>query len=232
MTIKPLRNPLILALDLDDQFQIDKLVDEVGEIVGGIKIGPRLMLRFGPQIIKKMALRAPIFLDMKFFDIPSTMLSAVRAAFDIGAQLVTVHAQAGSFALEQLAQLELEYQKTAEVRILCVTMLTSFDLNTIPKILKNQSIEQHVIELGHLVNQAGLKGLVCSPLEIQALKKINDFYLVTPGIRAQVNHDEDQKRTLSAREAINFGATALVVGRPILEAISPRAACENLLASL
>ena len=98
---KPLRNPLILALDLDDEVQAWNIVEETAPLVGGIKIGPRIMLRYGPTFLKKVIDKAPVFLDMKFFDIPSTMVSAVRSAFDLGVSLVTVHAQAGSVALEQ-----------------------------------------------------------------------------------------------------------------------------------
>ncbi|MFM6929706.1 MAG: orotidine 5'-phosphate decarboxylase / HUMPS family protein, partial [Bdellovibrio sp.] len=87
---QPMNNPLILALDVDTQEQAFKIADAVSDIVGGIKLGPRLCLRYGMEFVKEMAARAPIFLDNKHFDIPSTMEAAVRASFEAGASLVTV----------------------------------------------------------------------------------------------------------------------------------------------
>lgn len=217
----PLKNPLILALDVDEEKKAWELIEQTANVVGGIKIGPRLMLRCGPQFLKKVAEKSPVFLDMKFFDIPSTMVSAVRSAFDIGASLVTVHAQAGIEALYQLAKLEEEYRKTNNVKILSVTILTSFDQKTLPTIVKDQTIDRHVDELVSLVVDSGLNGIVCSPHELSTLSKYNNLYLVTPGIRAEIKPGEDQKRVMGPKEALTAGATAIVVGRPILEAASP-----------
>lgn len=228
----PLKNPLILALDLDDEAKAWEMVEQTAGIVGGIKIGPRLMLRYGSPFLKKVAAQSPVFLDMKFFDIPSTMVSAVRSAFDIGASLVTVHAQAGIEALTQLAKLEEEYLKTGNVKVLSVTILTSFDPKTLPPVLKTQSISQHVEELVRLVQDSGLNGVVCSPQELETLSKFNNLYLVTPGIRMESHAVGDQKRVMGPREALHAGATALVVGRPILEADSPIAACREFLSLL
>jgi orotidine-5'-phosphate decarboxylase len=228
----PLKNPLILALDVDDEAKAWQLVDETADLVGGIKIGPRLMLRYGPSFLKKVATRAPVFLDMKFFDIPSTMVSAVRSAFDIGASLVTVHAQAGVEALQQLARLEEEYRKTSDVKILAVTILTSFDKSTLPEVLRDQSIEAHVDSLVGLVKESGMNGVVCSPHELSALAKYDGLYLVTPGIRLKRKPEEDQKRVMGPEDALQAGATAIVVGRPILEAASPRDICVSWLKHL
>jgi orotidine-5'-phosphate decarboxylase len=232
MKCAPLKNPLILALDVDDENKAWELVEETSPFIGGIKIGPRIMLRFGPQFLKKVAAKSPVFLDMKFFDIPSTMVAAVRSAFDIGATLVTVHAQAGCEALNELAKLEQEYRKTMDVKILSVTILTSFDRKSLPTIVKDQSIDRHVEELANLVSQSGLTGIVCSPHELSALAKYQGLYLVTPGIRTDLSSDEDQKRVMGPREALQQGATAIVVGRPILTAASPVEKCQEILKSL
>lgn len=231
-SFSPLKNPLILALDVDDEKKAYELVDQTASIVGGIKIGPRLMLRYGPQFLKHVAKQSPVFLDMKFFDIPSTMVSAVRSAFDIGASLVTVHAQAGIEALSHLSKLEEEYRKTSPVKILAVTMLTSFDKKTLPSVLKDQSIAHHVDELAGLVLESGLNGIVCSPHELSTLSKYENLYLITPGIRTEVKPGEDQKRVMGPREALLAGSTAIVVGRPILEAQSPLEACEKIISDL
>lgn len=228
----PLKNPLILALDLDEESKAWEMVEQTADIVGGIKIGPRLMLRYGSPFLKKVAAKSPVFLDMKFFDIPSTMVSAVRSALDIGASLVTVHAQAGSEALTELAKLEEEYRKTGNIKILAVTMLTSFDAKTLPSVLKSQPIAQHVEELVQLVQASGLNGVVCSPHELEILSKFNNLYLVTPGIRMDTHSVGDQKRVMGPREALKAGATAVVVGRPILEAVSPVDACREMVSLL
>jgi orotidine-5'-phosphate decarboxylase len=222
----PLLNPLCVALDVDDRSQAFQLAEDLADVAGGFKVGPRLILRYGPSVIEKISKHGPVFLDMKYFDIPSTMISAVRASFDAGAKLVTVHAQAGIRALSELAKLEEEYNKTSKVKILCVTMLTSFDSATLPSILKDQSIDQHVFELVKLVQLSGLTGVVCSPHELQALQEISNMYYITPGIRGADGKSaaptQDQKRVMSAKEAVKLGANGIVVGRPIIEAKNPR----------
>lgn len=228
----PLKNPVILALDVDDEKRARQILEETADLVGGIKIGPRLMLRYGAPFVKDVAAKCPVFLDMKFFDIPSTMVSAVRSAFDIGSSLVTVHAQAGIEALSALAKLEEEYRKNSNVKILAVTILTSFDQKTLPRILIDQPIDKHVDSLVGLVKESGLNGVVCSPHELSTLTHYKDLYLVTPGIRSEVKPGEDQKRVMGPADALRAGATALVIGRPILEADSPREACEQILSKI
>ncbi|MEN0057310.1 MAG: orotidine-5'-phosphate decarboxylase [Bdellovibrio sp.] len=214
---QPMRNPLILALDVDTRDQALRIADEVGEIVGGIKLGPRLCLRYGKELVQEMAERAPIFLDNKHFDIPSTMEAAVRASFDAGASLVTVHAMSGAEALKRMATVEKELNAQRPFRILAVTILTSWDQSSLPAVMREQPVSQHVVELVNLVQDAGLSGVVCSPQELDLLQG-RDLYLVTPGIRFSMQDSGDQKRIMGPKEALRKGASALVVGRPILEA--------------
>ncbi len=226
-----LRNPLILALDVDSDNEALKIVQELNDIVGGFKIGPRLCLRYGQDLIKKISQLAPVFLDNKHFDIPSTMLAAVQASFDAGATLVTVHALSGFEALSQVAALEKELNKIRPFKVLCVSILTSWDQKSLPTNLKEISILEHVLQLSQMVKTAGLSGLVCSPHELEHLN-VKDFYAVTPGIRLLTDNHQDQKRTLSPREAIKKGASALVVGRPILESADRRQAAQDILNTL
>jgi orotidine-5'-phosphate decarboxylase len=216
-------NPLIVALDVDSRERALRLAEDLSDVAGAYKIGPRLIHRYGESIVKDVARHAPVFVDCKFFDIPSTMVAAVRASFESGATLVTVHAQAGIEALQELAKLEKELNQQRPFQVLCVTMLTSFSKETLPPVLKDQSIQDHVLQLAELVKSAGLNGLVCSPEELSALRD-QGFYLVTPGIRFTLEEKGDQKRVLGPHEAINEGASALVVGRPIIEAKNPREA--------
>lgn len=220
---QPMNNPLILALDVDTKEQALKIADSVHDVVGGIKLGPRLCLRYGMEFVKEMAARAPIFLDNKHFDIPSTMEAAVRASFEAGASLVTVHALSGPEALKKMAEVEKELSQQRPFRILAVTILTSWDESSVPQVMKAQPISQHVVELASLVQNTGLSGVVCSPHELDLLQN-RGLYLVTPGIRFSMNSSGDQKRIMGPKEALKAGASALVVGRPILEAKNIREA--------
>lgn len=214
---EPMRNPIILALDVDTRDQALKIADSLSEIVGGFKLGPRLCLRYGMDFVKEVASRGPIFLDNKHFDIPSTMESAVRASFEAGASLVTVHALSGQEALTRMAEVEKELRQKRPFKILAVTILTSWDQNSLPVNMKAQPISQHVIDLAGLVKTSGLSSVVCSPHELDLLQS-QDLYLVTPGIRFSMQDSGDQKRIMGPKEALRKGASALVVGRPILEA--------------
>lgn len=218
----PMKNPIIAALDVDTREQALKLVDELGDIVGGFKLGPRLCLRYGQEFIREIAARAPVFVDNKHFDIPSTMEAAVRASFEAGASLVTVHALSGKEALQRMAAVEKELSQQRPFKILAVTILTSWDQNSLPSVIKPHLIPQLVTELADLVLASGLNGLVCSPHELDLLQN-KGLYLVTPGIRFSMDALGDQKRVMGPRESIQAGASALVVGRPIIEAKNPRA---------
>lgn len=213
----PMNNPIILALDVDTRDQALKIADELCEIVGGIKLGPRLCLRYGMDFVREVTQRAPVFLDNKHFDIPSTMEAAVRASFEAGASLVTVHALSGAEALKKMAEVEKELSQKRPFKILAVTILTSWEQGSLPVNMKDQTIAQHVTDLVGLVQSSGLSGVVCSPHELDLLQK-RDLYLVTPGIRFSMQNSGDQKRIMDPKEALHKGASALVVGRPILEA--------------
>lgn len=217
----PMRNPIIAALDVDSRERALHLADELADVVGGFKVGPRLCLRYGQDLIKDIAARGPVFVDNKHFDIPSTMEAAVRASFEAGATLVTVHALAGREALMKMAALERELSQQRPFKILAVTILTSWDEKSLPENLKQQAISQHVLELADLVLSSGMTGLVCSPHELDLLQN-KGLYLVTPGIRFNMDSLGDQKRVMGPFEALKSGASALVVGRPIIEAKNPR----------
>lgn len=213
----PMKNPIILALDVDTRDQALRIADELSEIVGGFKLGPRLCLRYGMEFVKEIAQRGPIFLDNKHFDIPSTMEAAVRASFEAGASLVTVHALSGAEALKKMAETEKELNAIRPFKVLAVTILTSWDQNSLPMNMREQPISKHVTDLADLVKNSGLSGVVCSPHELDLLQN-RDLYLVTPGIRFNMQDSGDQKRIMGPKEALKKGASALVVGRPILEA--------------
>lgn len=220
-----LKNPLILALDVDSKDHAFKILDHVGDLVGGIKLGPRLVYRYGSEFVKQISEISPVFVDNKYFDIPSTMVAAVRASFDAGATLVTVHALAGGEALKELAKLENELNQIRPFKILAVTILTSWSQSSMPASLHSWSVENHVRSLTQEVYNSGLRGLVCSGHELQYLN-YPEIFKVTPGIRLSSeqssSQSEDQKRIMTPKQAVKAGASALVIGRPILQAHNPR----------
>lgn len=226
----PFTNPLVLALDVDTREEALRWGRELGDLVGGIKLGPRLCLRYGAELVREMANHAPIFLDNKHFDIPSTMEAAVRASFDAGASVVTVHAMAGPEALTRMAAVEAELSGLRPFRVLAVTVLTSWDRNSFPPSLRDLPVEDHVRALAKSVKESGLGSIVCSPHELQPLADLG-LYMLTPGIRLEGDSVDDQKRVATPARALAAGARALVMGRPLLTAAQPRETAVEILSS-
>ncbi|HUR56405.1 MAG TPA: orotidine-5'-phosphate decarboxylase, partial [Opitutaceae bacterium] len=176
-------------------------------------------------------------LDLKFHDIPHTVAKAVAAAVRLDVQMLTIHT-GGGLAMMQAA--EESAQKTADQAglnaplVLGVTVLTSLEANDLAEVGVASDVGRHVERLAQLAARAGLRGLVCSPLEVAGLKQFLPSHIefVTPGIRAGEDAAGDQKRTLNAQEAIAAGANWLVIGRPIYAAPNPRAAAEKIRESL
>lgn len=223
-----MKNPIFLALDVSDVNQALRLAQETVPYVGGFKIGPRLILKGGPPFVSAIAQLAPVFVDQKYFDIPNTMVESVRASFDAGASFVTIHAQAGKEALQKLAQLEGELQKIRPFKLLAVTVLTSFSENTLPVNWQSKPIAEHVLLLAEACHSAGITGIVCSAIEAEMMrKKYPKIFILTPGIRLDSGQSNDQARVLGPKEALNLGASALVVGRPIIESKDPIAAAKE-----
>lgn len=233
-----MQNPIIAALDVPAAEQAEKLAREIAPAVGAFKIGKELFVSAGPDIVRKIrATGASVFLDLKFHDIPNTVAKAVAAATRLDVQMLTIHTSGGSEmmrAAEKSAQDTANASGTGAPLVLGVTVLTSANNATLSEIGCESNIESQVLRLARLAVQSGLRGLVCSPLEIAALRKIipPQVQLVTPGIRSGTEPADDQKRTLTPREAIQAGASWLVIGRPIYAAPNPRAAAEKILDSL
>lgn len=226
-------NPLMLALDVDSSEAALKLVNQLGDRIGAVKIGPRLSVRYGADLVGELARLAPVFVDNKYLDIPNTMEAAVRATFEAGATFTTVHAWAGSEALSRLAKVEAELNARRPFKILVVTILTSFSEGALPPGLEREPLSEHVSRLADLALRCGLTGLVCSPHEAAILrKKSAAAFLVVPGVRLPTDAAGDQKRIETPEAAIRQGASAVVVGRPIYEAANPAIAADNIQASI
>ncbi len=193
------------------------------------KIGNQLFTREGPAFVK--ALRSEgvdIFLDQKWHDIPQTVAHAVTAAVALDVRYVTVHAS-GGLEMLQAAQAAVKGSRT---EILAVTVLTSLDDGALRQIGFDRTTAEQVVRLAQLAALAGVAGLVCSPLEIELIREQvkEPIKLITPGVRSSKDGLQDQKRTLSAAEALKRGATHLVIGRPITKATDPVAATQALMA--
>jgi orotidine-5'-phosphate decarboxylase len=233
-----MRNPIIVALDVPNADAALKLVEQLAPVSGGFKVGSELFTGAGPDIVKKIrALGALVFLDLKFHDIPNTVAKAVASAVQLDVQMLTIHASGG---FEMLKAAEQAAQETAwkfgrtPPLVLGVTVLTSLDAGALREIGLDVNVEYQVRRLAAVATKAGLRGLVCSPLEVAKLRQSlpPNMQLVTPGVRAGDEQPDDQKRTLTPREAIAAGANWLVVGRPIYAAENPRDAAEKILESL
>ena len=231
-------NPIIAALDVPSAEQAWKLAELLAPAVGAFKIGKELFVAAGPDIVKRVrATGASVFLDLKFHDIPNTVGKAVASAVRLDVQMLTLHTSGGSDmmrAAEKAAQAAATVSGHPAPLVLGVTVLTSSTNETLAEIGCEADTEKQVIRLAQLAVEAGLRGLVCSPLEIVALRKVlpAQIQLVTPGIRTGAEKADDQKRTLSPKEAMAAGANWLVVGRPIYAAENPRAAAEKILVSI
>jgi orotidine-5'-phosphate decarboxylase len=233
-----MQNPIIAALDVPTTEQALKLAKEIAPVVGAFKIGGELFTSAGPDIVRRVRdMGAAVFLDLKFHDIPNTVAKAVASTTRLDVQMLTIHTSGG---LEMMRAAEESAQQTAlqsgrnAPLVLGVTVLTSMDGNALREIGCEPNVGRHAERLANLAVQAGLRGLVCSPLEIAALRQIlpGKIQLVTPGIRTGTEKADDQKRTLTPREALNAGANWLVIGRPIYAAENPRMAAEKILKSL
>src|SRR5664280_326704 len=232
------RNPIIVALDVPTAEAALKLVEQLAPVSGGFKIGSELFTSAGPDIVRRIRERgALVFLDLKFHDIPNTVAKAVAAAMQLNGQKLSVHTSCGlemRKAAEQAAQ-EIAWRLGhSPPLVLGVTVLTSLDAGALTEIGLDGNVDYQVRRLAAVATRAGLRGLVCSPLEVAKLRQSLPpaTQLVTPGVRTGAEKADDQKRTLTPREAIVAGANWLVIGRPIYAAENPRAAAEKILESL
>jgi orotidine-5'-phosphate decarboxylase len=233
-----MRNPLIVALDVPTPERALALAEQLAGSVGTFKIGKELFTAAGPDIVRRLrAAGAAVFLDLKFHDIPNTVAAAVRAAVGLDVQMLTIHASGGAAmmrAAETAAQEEAGRRGVPPPLVLGVTVLTSLDDAALAEIGIGATAAEQVVRLARLAATAGLRGLVCSPLELAVLRNTlpATLQLVTPGIRPAGADAGDQKRTLTPAEAVAAGANWLVIGRPIIAAPDPVAAARAIRATL
>ncbi|MFQ5851287.1 MAG: orotidine-5'-phosphate decarboxylase [Candidatus Binatia bacterium] len=223
----PMRDRLILALDLDDLERVKKLVRLLAGEVGMFKVGKQLFLHAGPlgvKLIQEMG--GEVFLDLKFHDIPTTVAKAAIEATRLGVKMFNVHAS-GSLEMMRRTVKDVNrvYRQEALRRpmMLAVTVLTSLDKYDLSKVGVGGEVADQVVRLAVLSREAGMDGVVASPHEVARIRAAcgRRFIIVSPGIRPQGKGREDQRRVMTPGEAIRMGADYIVVGRPIVETRDP-----------
>ena len=232
-------NPIIVALDLPSSTKALALVDELSPIISTFKVGSELFTSAGPEIVRSIRARgASVFLDLKFHDIPHTVAKACAAAARLDVQMLTLHAGGGGAMMEAAVQAAQETSSQLGLEsplVLGVTVLTSLNSQELAEVGQDSNVGKQVDRLAQLAVKSGLRGLVCSPLELAGLRQSlpEHMTLVTPGIRMTAPEGEDdQKRTLDANQAMEAGASWIVVGRPIIGTSNPRQAAETILESM
>jgi orotidine-5'-phosphate decarboxylase len=220
---------IIIALDVQTKEEAIALVSKLKD-ARTFKVGLELFTAEGPALFKKLkALRKDVFLDLKLHDIPNTVAGAVRSAFRHGVQMMTIHTSGGremmARAAETARQAAQELGRPKPV-LLGVTVLTSLKGAELEEIGMSPNVADQVLRLAGLAKAAGMDGVVCSPQEIEVLRREfgRDLVIVTPGIRPLWAAAQDQKRIMTPAEAVAKGADYLVVGRPITAAPSPQEA--------
>tara|TARA_Y100000992_G_scaffold10599_1_gene6528 strand:+ start:138 stop:830 length:693 start_codon:yes stop_codon:yes gene_type:complete len=222
-------NPIFCAIDTSDIDEAEALIDQISPHIGGIKLGLEFFTSCGLKGLEKInKLEIPIFIDLKLYDIPNTVKQALSNILQFEPKYTTLHLSGGSEMLFECVNLK--NKLNSKTKLIGVTMLTSFNDTLISEIGIEKSVNANVKQLTQLAINCGMDGVVCSPLEISELKDTygDKLEIISPGIRSKENSFNDQKRTLSAKEAIDAGADVLVVGRPITDSKDPTKAAENI----
>lgn len=230
----------IFALDVSTLEEVRRFVGILKDRVGLFKVGLELSTAFGPSAVHTVkAEGGRVFLDWKLHDIPNTVSRAAEEAMKLGVEMITLHATGG---LEMMRETVEHCRKLAEKQnqpnpiLLAVTVLTSLDERNLREIGLTGPIEERVVRLAELAQAAGIDGVVASPREIQSIRRHlgPKIIIVTPGVRPAFvgSGGDDQKRVMTAEEAISAGADYIVIGRPVRLASDPAAAMDRVLSEI
>ena len=203
---------IFVACDVSSQKEILDLLELIHEDISGIKIGLQYITQRSPEEIRELSkFKKPIFYDGKFFDIKNTLVKSIKSLKNLNVSYSTVHLLNGLDALKAAN----EAARDINVKLLGVSVLTSFGNEELEQLGFRDQIEEQVLRLIKIADDANLYGVICSPLEIKMIKKVApNLKCFTPGIRQNKNKD-DQKRTMNAKEALDEGSDCLIIGRPI-----------------
>ena len=231
-------NPVFCAIDAPDLEEAKRLIGLVSGAVGGIKLGLEFFMAAGPEGIRTAKRSGlPLFLDIKLHDIPNTVAGAIRSVVPLAPAYITIHASGGRAMMQaaaEAARTEAEKLGVPRPKLLGVTVLTSLDVGDLEAVGQGMEVSGQVERLARLAESSGLDGVVCAPTEIARLRRIlkPTTELMVPGIRPAGSDAGDQKRVMTPKEAMEAGATHLVIGRPITGAADPAAAARDIAAQL
>jgi orotidine-5'-phosphate decarboxylase len=222
-------SPIFVAIDTPSLEQARLLAEQVRANAGGVKLGLEFFAANGPAgVASILELGLPVFLDLKLHDIPNTVAKAVRALAPLEPAVLTVHAAGGRAMLEAA-----KAAACAETKVVAVTVLTSLDGDDLRSIGIAGDPREQVERLAELARSAGLDGIVCSGAEVGAARAAwPDGFFVIPGVRPPGGDVSDQKRVVTPRQALNDGASILVIGRPITGSDDPARAIRDIAAAL
>jgi orotidine-5'-phosphate decarboxylase len=226
---------VIIALDVSSRGDALRLVKDLHDLVGMFKVGSQLYMAEGAPMVREIIDKGgSVFLDMKFHDIPNTVMHAAVEAAKLGVSMMTIHASGGRAMMQSVAK-DLQ-DKFAERRplVVAVTVLTSLDTKALFEMGLEMPVDEQVQRLARLAEDCGIDGVVCSPREIQLVRKAVEprFKIVTPGIRLPDQSINDQQRIATPREALSSGADYIVVGRAVTDSADPRSAMQRVLDTL
>ncbi len=236
-----MNDKLIVALDMNDLKKIKALVENLKGKVGYYKVGSIPFTYYGPKLVKYLKDNGlKVMLDLKYHDIPNTVARACEGAMALGVDMLTLHTSGGFMMMEEAANATMMLSNIKQIprpKLLGITVLTSLDEAYFKDLFGElkRSLPEQVVFLAQLAQSAGLDGVVASPREVGSIRQNckgcgKDFFIVTPGIRAEDEPvDDDQARTMTAREAVKAGADYIVVGRPIVKAKDPVKAADKIL---
>lgn len=237
------KEKIIVALDVETAAEAREIIAELGEDVGAFKIGLQLFTSAGSSFVRETIEKGiKIFLDLKFHDIPNTVAKASAEVARLGVWMFNIHAVGGSEMMRRTVEAVGEIcakENLTKPKIIGVTVLTSSNQAALAETGIEKEIIAQVLNLASLSAKCGLDGVVASPLETEAIRqniRHEKFIIVTPGIRSRkletsnrIETFDDQKRVMTAKEAVRTGADYLVIGRPILQADDRKAAVAKIL---
>jgi len=229
MTRDEARNKIIFALDVNGLAEIDHWSELLANKVGMFKVGKELFTSCGPEAVKAVQRHGgQLFLDLKYHDIPNTVAKASVEAGRMGVQFIDMHALGGAEMMSATSAAVRKEFGDERPKMLAITILTSSTAETLRQVGIEYPVDQMVVRLAKLAQEAGMDGVVSSPLEIEMIREAcgPDFLIVTPGVRPTFASVDDQKRILTPAEAVKAGADFLVIGRPIAKAADPVTAAE------
>lgn len=220
---------IFVAIDTPDLAGAIAMANKIKGHVGGIKLGLEFFSAHGQHGVRELAaIGLPIFLDLKLHDIPNTVASAIQALHGVAPSILTIHAAGGRAMME-----DAKAAAPPSTKVVAVTVLTSLDASDLASIGVGGDEHGQVERLTTLAHESGLDGVVCSGFEVAAARKLwRDGFFVVPGVRPAGGASGDQKRVMTPRQALDNGASILVIGRPITRAEDPDAAARAIAATL